>query len=148
MNPGRTLPRVERPRTTPVGAFGALLLRDLRRGVADRDPLEPSVGADEERTGVALDGGPVLGIEAQHVRGANLVPPDAPRVAPHATVGCGPGDVARQVLAPAFVGEDAQCARKLLGDGQLPADAGTRTGLAHESHATSGPGPDCERLRR
>ena len=30
MNPGRTLPRVERPRTTPMGAFGALLLRDLR----------------------------------------------------------------------------------------------------------------------
>lgn len=30
MNPGRTLPRVESPRTTPVRAFGSLLLRDLR----------------------------------------------------------------------------------------------------------------------
>jgi len=30
VNPGRTLPRVESPRTTPVRAFGSLLLRDLR----------------------------------------------------------------------------------------------------------------------
>jgi ABC-2 type transport system permease protein len=30
VNPGRTLPHVDRPRTTPMRAFGSLLLRDLR----------------------------------------------------------------------------------------------------------------------
>lgn len=30
MNPGRTLPLVDPPRTTPVRAFGSLLLRDIR----------------------------------------------------------------------------------------------------------------------
>ena len=30
MNPGRTLAHVDRPRTTPMRAFGSLLLRDLR----------------------------------------------------------------------------------------------------------------------
>src|SRR6185437_2877442 len=58
-------------------------------------------------------------------------PPDAPRVAPHAAVGRGPRDVTREVLAPALGGEDAQRARELLRNGQLPADAGPGTRLAH-----------------
>ena len=78
-----------------------------------------------------------VGVEAQDVGGAHLVPPDAPRVAPHAAVGGRPRDVARQVLAPAFVREDAQRARELLRNGQLAADAGSGAGLAHEVIATA-----------
>ena len=45
---------------------------------------------------------------------------------PSSVVGA-PRDVARQVLAPALVGEDPQCARERLGRRQLAADTGTGT---------------------
>ena len=90
------------------------------------------VGASSMQLGVDRDGArdvPValddvaVGVDADDLRGADLLPPDAPRVHPHAAVGHGPRDVTVEVLAPALVGEDAQRARELLRNGQLSADA-------------------------
>ena len=72
-----------------------------------------------------------VGVETKDVGRLHLVPPDAPRVAPHPAVGRRPRDVSRQVLVPAFVGEDAERARELLLGAQLVADAGTRLRQAH-----------------
>ena len=98
------------------------------------------VGARAVQLGVQEDGGRdvplafddlAVGVEAQDVGGAHLVPPDAPRVAPHAAVVGRHGDVTREVLAPALARQDAQRARQLLADGELVTDARSGSGQPH-----------------
>ncbi len=69
------------------------------------------VGAGPVQLGVQEDGGgdvPIafddlaVGVEAEDVGGPHLLPPHAPRVAPHAAVVGGDRDVPGEVLAPAL----------------------------------------------
>ena len=98
------------------------------------------VGARSVQLGVQEHGGGhvpsavddlAVGVEAQDVGGPHLLPPDPPRVAPHAAVVGRDGDVTREVLAPALAGQDAQRARQLLAHGQIVTDAGSGSGQAH-----------------
>ena len=57
-----------------------------------------------------------------------LVPPDSPRIAPEfVDVVAGPSDVARDVLLPAVVGENAQRTRKLLSNAQWRGQRGVQS---------------------